>query len=518
MLIVETRSGLSEGDTLSYKKLSFFLAVYMTVMCFLPAAASAQTSTAKQESTTLQETTISQQTTGSSDAAVTNKNGEVVTDDSGNAVTGAVIVDEEKQKSLEEQQKELEKSLAEVDKKLAELEKSSKGTQEYIDTLDQKIGYVNEQLTVLENKNTKVQAEIDELSEKISENEENLTALYEEIEQAQKELNALEEKFQSVYEAYCYRLKVMYISGEFNIISALISCKDLSGFLTRYEMIKSVSKSDTELLAQVQSQMAEITNKTDGLNAKKAEYEAVEKELAEQKAELDQKQSSIEANQREIANKKASLATDRAESDRLLAELNAQNKQYTEFRNEDAELIEAVENEIQALIAGVKTEEEATTAKSSDKKEKKEYKTQTDSEVYSKSNAVLNMTYPVPSYHAISAGYPNYSSGKYHGGIDFPCATGSKVVAAQKGIVINVQRLDYSYGYYVMIYHGTDKLGRSVVTLYAHNSSILVSNGDTVQKGETIAKSGSTGNSTGPHCHFEVRLNGGRVNPKNYLS
>ena len=68
-----------------------------------------------------------------------------------------------------------------------------------------------------------------------------------------------------------------------------------------------------------------------------------------------------------------------------------------------------------------------------------------------------------------------------------------------------------------MIYHGTDSQGRSVVTLYAHNSSILVSPGDTVKKGETIAKSGSTGNSTGPHCHFEVRVNGSRVNPNNYL-
>ena len=143
---------------------------------------------------------------------------------------------------------------------------------------------------------------------------------------------------------------------------------------------------------------------------------------------------------------------------------------------------------------------------------------QSKSDVYSKSDAVLNMKYPVPGKHSISAGFPNYSSGKYHGGIDFPCATGSKVVAAQKGVVITVKRLNYSYGYYIMIYHGTDSQGRSVVTLYAHNSSILVSPGDTVKKGETIAKSGSTGNSTGPHCHFEVRLNGSRVNPKNYLS
>lgn len=488
----------------------------MTAICFVPTFAMAKEGTTKALSKVPSTTApVSEQST----VTVTDEFGNAVTDAQGNPVTEAVAqVDAKKQKSLEEQQKELEENLAKTDKKLAELEKSSKVTEEYIDTLDQKIGYVNEQLTVLENKNTRVQAEIDELMEKINENEESLTALYQEVEKAQKEYDDLNAKFQSVYEAYCYRLKVIYISGEFNILAALISCKDLSGFFTRYEMIKSVSKSDSQLLAQVQAQMAEITDKKNGLNEKKTELESVEAELDSQKSDLLSKQKSIEKNSEEIANKKASLATDRAESDRLLAELTAQNKQYTEFRNEDSELIAAVEQEIQDLIAGVKTSEEATTAVSSGNNDRKEIEEKNNSDVYSNSDAVLNMTYPVPSHHSVSAGFPNYSSGKYHGGIDFPCAMGSKVVAAQKGIVITVKRLDYSYGYYVMIYHGTDKSGRSVVTLYAHNSSILVSVGDSVEKGEAIAKSGSTGNSTGPHCHFEVRLNGGRVNPKNYLS
>ena len=201
-----------------------------------------------------------------------------------------------------------------------------------------------------------------------------------------------------------------------------------------------------------------------------------------------------------------------------MADLSAQNKQFTVFRFEDSSIIEQVENEIQAVISGVKPPEEATTAVAGKNSSKIDKIDQKGSDVYSKSNAVLNMTYPVPGHHGVSAGFPNYSSGKYLGGIDFPCSTGSKVVAAQKGIVITVKRLNYSYGYYVMIYHGTDAQGRSVVTLYAHYSRILVSPGQTVKKGEAIAMSGSTGNSTGPLSHFEVRLNGSRVNPKNYLS
>ena len=427
------------------------------------------------------------------------------------------ITKEEAQKTLEEQQAELQKNLEEAEKKLAELEKDSKGTAEYIDTLDQKIGYMNEQLTLLENQNIEIQAEIDELLPSIEKNEKELEKLSEEVDKTKDELEKLKEKFQSVYDAYCIRLRVMYISGDFNILSALMTCKDISSLLTRYEMIKSVSKSDTELLKEVQAQTKEIITKQDGLDEQVAKYEAAKATLDEQKKALEDKQKTIESNSEQIAAKKAVLATDRAESDKMFAELTAQNKQYTEFRNEDSELIEAVENEIQALISGLKSPEEVTTAVASDRPSSSG-PIITDSEVYSKSNAVLNMVYPVPGHKSISAGYPNYSSGKYHGGIDFPCPTGSKVVAAQKGIVITVKRLDYSYGYYVMIYHGTDAKGRSVVTLYGHNSSILVSTGQSVEKGEQIAKSGSTGNSTGPHCHFEIRFDGVRANPKNYLS
>ena len=84
--------------------------------------------------------------------------------------------------------------------------------------------------------------------------------------------------------------------------------------------------------------------------------------------------------------------------------------------------------------------------------------------------------------------------------------------AAASGTVILVRYLNYSYGRYLIIDHGD-----GLSTLYAHNSQILVNVGDKVSAGQVVAKSGSTGNSTGPHCHFEVRVNGSQVNPLNYL-
>lgn len=437
-----------------------------------------------------------------------------------NDVQKEEISQEDKQKAEEElrkQQEQLQKELEETEKKLAQLEKESKVTGEYIDTLDRKIGYMNEQLTILENHNIEIQSEIDKLIPDIEKNEKELEAVSKEVERSKNELDRLEKKFKAVYDAYCLRLRVIYISGDYNLISALITCKDISSLLTRYEMIKSVAKSNTRLLNEVQEKTQDILTKQDGLNAQLEKYEKIKNSLDTQKSDLVKKQNNIESNSQSIAEKKAILATDRAECDRLLAELTQQNKQYTEFWNEDAELMAAVESEIQALISGVKSPQEVTTAVASDSKEDTTQIIINKSDVYSNSDAVLNMIYPVPNHKSVSAGYPNYSSGRYHGGIDFPCPMGSRVVAVQNGIVITVKRLDYSYGYYVMIYHGTDSKGRSVVSLYAHNSSILVSNGDSVKKGQQIAKSGSTGNSTGPHCHFEIRFDGQRANPKNYL-
>lgn len=424
---------------------------------------------------------------------------------------------EEAENALQNQKDELEKNLEESEKKLAELAAQSKNTEEYVNALDEKIGYLNEQLTLIDNDVVAYQEDIDVLQKNIDTNQAEADSLQSAVDESQHFVDELNTKFKHKYEAYCIRVRAIYISGSFNLISALLTCNDISSFLTRYEMIKSVSKSDAELLADIEEQTKVIINKEAELNQKKAELEVVLGTLLSQKNQLQSKQNNLTKMQEVQAKKKAMLASDRAESDRLLAEITSKNGMYTEFRNEDKELVDALEKEIADLLNGIKNPNEVTLATTSNR---------TDvtgpaysySDVYNNSDAVLNMTYPVPGNYSVSCHFGKYSNGKPHKGIDFPCVKGSKVVAAQSGIVIKAQRLDHSYGYYLMIYHGTDARGRSVVTLYAHNSSLLVSVGETVAKGQQIAKSGSTGNSTGPHCHFEIRLDNTAVNPKNYLS
>lgn len=113
---------------------------------------------------------------------------------------------------------------------------------------------------------------------------------------------------------------------------------------------------------------------------------------------------------------------------------------------------------------------------------------------------------PVSNGH-VTATFPYYPSGAPHSGIDFGVPIGTPVRASKSGTVIKKAELDYSYGYHLFIDHGD-----GLVTIYAHNSQLLVSEGQHVTAGQIIAKSGSTGNSTGPHSHIELRYNGTPVN------
>lgn len=430
------------------------------------------------------------------------------------------ITVEEAQQTLEEQRAGLEAKLKASNEKLGTYEDSAKETAEYIDDLDEKIGYLNEELNLLDKEVAEAEKKIKDLNEQIEPLKAELEVLQSQYDEAKGRYDELERSFTTTYNAYCLRLRAMYVSGSTSILFALLTSNDLAQFFSRYEMIKAVSKSDTKLLAEVNQKMAEITTQKDGLNERLTVLNEKKDELDGKQSECRSQQKTVESKQKEIATKKVILSEDRAESDALLAKYTAKTQMFTEYRNEDKALVAQVDAEINNLVNGLTDPAEATTIdESSLDNLKPSGDVQSDtSALYSRSNGVLNLKYPVPKHYNVSQEFGHYRNGSAHTGIDYPCPTGSKIVAAQKGIVITVKRLNYSYGYYVMIYHGTDGQGRKIVTLYAHNSSINVNVGQTVRKGQQIASSGSTGNSTGPHCHFELIIGGTKTNPKNYLS
>ena len=133
----------------------------------------------------------------------------------------------------------------------------------------------------------------------------------------------------------------------------------------------------------------------------------------------------------------------------------------------------------------------------------------------SKTGSTGTFDYPMKNHRRVSSDYgyrihPIYGTRRLHGGTDFPAPSGTDILASDGGNV-STAGYHYSFGNYIIIKHSN-----GFSTLYAHNSKLLVKKGDSVSKGQVIAKCGSTGDSTGPHCHFEIRVNGTAVNPMGY--
>lgn len=373
---------------------------------------------------------------------------------------------------LQSEKKQIQSKIDEAEKKIASLKAEKSKQQEYVSALQGKVSLQQDKLDTLNSEKKALQNQISEIETKI----ENTTK---EIEKAQVEIDKKQAEFEDIYAQYCQRLRAMYISGNVSTLEVLLESGDMSSILTRAQMVKCVSAQDSATLDELMKKMEEIEAEKQELEKKKEELKNDKEDLNNQKAEL---QSSID----EVNKVKAELDKEVAECNAAIRSLSSTQSEIQETIDANKDAQKEIDAEISRALAASKP-----------------------SGNYNPGSGQLG--YPT-SYRTISAGYPNYKSGAYHGGVDFPCPSGTPVYAADSGYVAIAKSLTYSYGKYIVINHGN-----GLSTLYAHNSSLVVSQGQAVEKGQLIAYSGSTGNSTGPHCHFEVRLNGNRVNPLNYL-
>ncbi len=370
--------------------------------------------------------------------------------------------------SSSDERSKIQERLNDSQKKLDSLSAQKKETEEYLVTLRSKITLLQDKIDNLESEKASIQAEIDAIQTKITNTENEIIA-------TQKDIDAKQAEFDESYETYCQRLRAMYVSGAASNLEVLLTSSDMSAMLTRSQMIKSVAEKDSAVLDDLMKKMEEI-------EAKKQELEIKIKELGEDKSNLEKNKQELQSRLDEISASKSELDKEAAECNALMKKLDSDSSEIREGMDTDRKRLQQLEEENRRAAISAST-----------------------------GSGSGRLRYPTDS-RSISAGYPNYRSGGYHGGIDFPVSTGSNVYAAGSGTVILVKRLNYSYGFYVMIDHGD-----GLSTLYAHNSDLYVSVGQQVSAGQVIAASGSTGNSTGPHCHFEVRVNGTRVNPMSYL-
>lgn len=450
------------------------------------------------------------------------------------AAVAAEKADSSEGLSLEEQQAALEQKLKEINSKLDSLGQQSKETEEYINALDERIEYLKKELTLSQQQIDNSQDKIQSLQNQHKENEETLKALKVQIEEMAVESEKLQQEFDLTFDEYGERAKALYISGNTSMIELLLTCDDISSFLTRLEMIKRVAVSDKTLLQELMDEGEKILALKNEMEEKQTSISNTQKTLEENEISLQNTIKDLEAQQVTYKDKQSQYESEKSESDKLLQKLHQQTKTYSEYRNSDLEDLAAINAEIEAAAEKYKEELEQSQNKPSTTTPSGNG-SQGQTTTTKPSSSKLSMTYPVPSQTTITTGY---GSAGYagHTGVDFACNSGAKVVAAESGIVIISKDITYhspcscsnigggyhSYGRYIVIMHDKkNSSGNYVYTLYAHNSSRVVEEGDRVSKGQLIAYAGSTGNSTGPHCHFEVRtpdaLYEHCVNPVPYL-
>lgn len=375
------------------------------------------------------------------------------------AVTSQDIKDaKDKASSIEEEKKKVERTLN-------DLESLKSDTAAYVRELDNSLEQLSDELSSLNDQTAAKEAE---------------------IAVTQEELEAARQTEEQQYQSMKLRIKYMYEKGDTNYIDMLVQAESFFEMLNKAEYISQISEYDRKQL----NAYAETKNQ---IAAKEEQLQREHAELLEVQAATEAKQESVEtllaSKQRELQNYEAKIASAEDQISAYEADIAAQ------------------EAKIQSIEAELKRQEEEARKKA--EAAGQTYKTA--------SLGNISFIWPCPSSSRITSGFggrssPTEGASSNHKGIDIGASTGSDILAAASGTV-TISTYSASAGNYIMISHGG-----GVSTVYMHCSKRLVEVGDKVNQGDVIAKVGSTGYSTGPHLHFEIRSGGTSVNPTQYVS
>ena len=362
----------------------------------------------------------------------------------------------------------------------SELNASSNETDQKIEEAKEELENINaeksetlQQVEDLIMQISSAQSEIDELDSQIAD-------MNAQIEEAQNKLDEKQEEYDDKQELLEKRLVAAYEAGETSYLDVLLSSSSLTDLISNYYMISEITQSDMDLMEKIKKEQEEIETAKQTIETSKQELDSVRAQKQQKATELQNTKN---------------------EKDNYVAQLNEDEK------NTQAELeqFEQDKRDIQAQLAAIARQEAANAS---------------NSNVSNITNNPSSSGYirPIVGY-SITTGWMGYSG---HTGVDFSGSgiAGKPVLAVKAGTVVTSTALKYangnyrSYGEYIVINHHD-----GTMTLYAHGApgSRLVSAGQTVSQGQQIMSVGTTGNSTGYHLHFEVRVNGTPVNPTPYL-
>ena len=332
------------------------------------------------------------------------------------------------------------------------------------------------------------QKRIEQLDKDLTDLEDLINKISEEIQASKDKITILEDRITEKQELFKKRVRVMYGNKDLNSIEVLFSASDIRDFISRYFMMQSIADYDKKLITSLKNDKLALVKEKEQLEARK-EAKVVKKKEMEIKYQAYTEE--VEKNKQRIAKLEESIEYTKSEVDKL-------------------------QSKVKSLDANISFEEKVKADILRGMNEKRIQKDIGDGKIDARpSNG--EMLWPLKGYYSISSGFgwrnaPIGSGGERHRGIDIPAPTGTPVYSATDGVVIS-SGWNGSYGNAVMI-----KYTNNIVIVYGHNSSLIVRAGQRVSKGQVISLVGSTGNSTGPHLHFEVRYNGYPVDPLKYLN
>lgn len=357
----------------------------------------------------------------------------------------------------------LSDTLKDYQNKLKSIEKNKKKTEQKIAEIKNKQQQVLDQIDDIDKK-------IDETKSQIELLKNNIFIVERKIKDTQNQLQQERAKKEEYYQKFKERIRVIYEMNNVSVsyIEILLDSKSLSDFFTRMYLFNDIIEYDKQILN-------EYTKTIESIKAKEAELILLKRDLNSKKIKLENYQNSLIAEQQE---KKELLSNLEREKDKLESILDE---------------LERVSNELSKKIKEILARQKTRRIYSGGK-----------------------LLWPLDGYYEISSYFgmrfhPILKKNKMHTGIDIAAPYGTRVLAAADGDVILAGWIS-GYGKTIILDNGS-----GISTLYGHLSSINVSVGQKVKKGECIGNVGSTGYSTGPHLHFEVRINGDVVDPLNYL-
>ena len=331
-----------------------------------------------------------------------------------------------------------------------------------------------------------IQVELDQATANLKSSEQQRMAVENEIVKNEKLLAEAQARLATREGVFNKRVRDIYINGRLSYLEVIIGAKDFSDFANRVEMLRRIIDADIKLISSIKTEREEIAQRKAELEADRAKVVELENKARETQAVIQKKKDEQSAILAQAQN-------DKAVAEQMQADLQASSDAIR------AMLQQRAAERVAAAAAAAAAAQSGGGGGGSD---------------YTYVQGTGQLAWPVSGVITSDFGWRNhpiFGRQILHSGIDIGVDEGTPVHAADGGTVVFSGWMD-GYGYAVVIDHGN-----GISTLYGHNSDLAVSEGQSVSKGTVIAYAGSTGNSTGPHVHFEVRVNGDPVDPQGYL-